>query len=168
MDALRLPARHVEECDFAGLDRIRYVVDLESCRLESCLVHLVRHEQRIAAQRERIAAHVAMRQRKLPYKLRLARLGDVEYRKSDRRMLMRDVHDAPAVARQLHRHAFAEVRCATGIVTAEEFQIVRDTYFRHRRSPRGNRPRHESVPGRITPVACPRESAATVAEPTTC
>ena len=123
-------ARAVEERDRFRLLRHRDVEQLEPGRLQALFLGLVGHRHQVAAGLERVGAHVRLRQIGLHHHLGLARIGDVDGGEVLRRALVREPEDAPAVGRDLDRHAFAHAAEAVERVLADELEIPGDGLVR--------------------------------------
>ena len=66
---------------------------------------------------------MALRQVGLHHHLGLARVGYVDCGEILRRAFVREPDDAPAVRRDLHRHAFAHAAEAVELVLGEQLEI---------------------------------------------
>ena len=105
----RTRAGAVEEADGARRLRVGDVEQLDPGGLQSVRAGLVRHRHHIAADLQRVGAHVAVRQLGLADHLRLRRIGDIDAGEILRRRFMREPQNAPAGAGELHAHPLADV-----------------------------------------------------------
>ena len=119
------PEQSTKAIDF-GLLRLGDVEQLEAGRLLADLLALVGDRHHLVGDLQRIGAHVALRQVGLADHLGLARIGDVDRGEILRRALVRQPDDAPAVGRDLDRHAFAHAAEAVERVLGEQLEVPGD------------------------------------------
>jgi hypothetical protein len=123
MHAARMRAGAIEEPDRFRILRLGNVEHLETGRLQVLLRGLIGNRHQVAAGLERIGAHVGVRQIGLAHHLRLARIGHVDRGEVLRCALVRQPDDAPAVRRDLHRHALAHAAKAAEHVVRQKLEI---------------------------------------------
>jgi len=116
--AARLGARQVEEGDRARLGRPGQVVHLDARRPLAGRVHLVGHDQQLAADGQRVRPHATVRQHGLGEQLRRPGIGDVEHAEVGRPPLVRQVEVAAAASFE-QGNALAAVAVAAQVVSAQ-------------------------------------------------
>ena len=126
MHAARMFARAIEEADRLRVLRLGDVEQLHARRLHVLLLGLVGDRHDVAAGLQRVGAHVALRQVGLADHLGLARIGDVDGGEVLWRAFVRQPDDAPAVGRDLHRHALAHAAEAVEHVVGQELEVPGD------------------------------------------
>ncbi len=114
-------------------DRLRFlrhgnIEKLEARRLLADLLALIGHCHHVAADLERIRAHIGLRQIGLHDHFGLARIRHVDGGEILRRALMRQPDDTAAVRRDLDRHAFAHAAEAVELVLGEQLEIPADGF----------------------------------------
>ena len=126
MHAARELAAAIDEGDRLRFFRHGNVEQLEARRLLSDLLALIGHRHGVAADLERVGAHVGLRQIGLHDDFGLARIGHVDGGEILRRAFVRQPDDAAAVRRDLDRHAFAHAAEAIELVLGEQLEIPAD------------------------------------------
>ena len=84
---------------------------------------LVRHDQIVAADFERVGAHLVVRQIGLHDYFGVGRIGDIDTGKVLWRAFVPEPHDAAAIRRFRHPHALADAAEATEVIVADQFHV---------------------------------------------
>ena len=126
MHAARMRPRAVEERDRFRIFRLGNVEQFEARRLHIFLLGLISHRHQVAAGLQRVRAHIGVRQVGLTHHFGLARVGNVDGGEIFRRALVSEPDDAPAVGRDLHRHAFAHAAETAEHIVGQKLEIPGD------------------------------------------
>ena len=126
MYAARARPRTVEERDRLRMLRRRDVEQLESGGLQPLFLRLIGDRHEVAAGLQRVRSHMGLRQIGLHHDLRFARIGYVDCGKILRRALVREPEDAPAIGRDLDRHALAHAAKAVERMLSDQIEIPGD------------------------------------------
>ena len=108
MNAARMRARRIEKGYALRVFRLRNIEQIKSRRLLPDLGGLIGNRHDVAANLKRVGPHILHGEIRLHHHLGLTRIGDIDRGEILRRLPVREPQDAPAVRRDLKRHALAE------------------------------------------------------------
>ncbi len=133
MHAARMRTRAVEEGNPARHFGLGNVEQLDPGGLGALFRRLIGNRHDVAADFERIGAHLTMRQVRLHHELGVPGIADIDAGEVLGRGFMREPQNAPPVLRELQAHALAEPAEAGEFVLGNQLHVQR---LGHHKSPR--------------------------------
>ena len=121
--AARVRAGRIEMADARRLLRHADIEQVETGGRQSNALRLIRDCHHVADHVERIRAHFGVRQLGLRDDARRTRVGHIHAGEILRSRLMRKPQDAAPIARELHRHAFADSAKALQLVMGKQTHV---------------------------------------------
>jgi hypothetical protein len=124
VDAARVRAGGVEMRQLLRMDRIADVIDIDPGVGLTRLLGLVRHDQGVAGEAQRVAAHKIRLDRYLSDDGRRFGLGHVDHAEAHRRRFMSEVEDPLAIRILLQHQPFATLSGAVQVATADDPHVA--------------------------------------------